>query len=573
MKQKIIVGIIGFIVLGTAVALGILYIYNMFTPSNEKIEAKTIFEQEAGVLKEDEAYIILNNEILPERAVDIGGAWYVSYEQAKSLCDRIFYDNKEKLLVFTTPDDILTVKAGEVVKTDASDKTLSDAAYLMMREDEPFILLDFVKENCRMTEKVFDDPSRIVIFSGKDQEYLFAKASKDIKVRNGASIREPYITELKEGESVMLSSTEGEVSKSFVKIITEDGIKGYVKESEISKSAYEKLNIDFKEPVFKSNDIGETVNLTWHALYVEHSGSAVREVLNNSKGINVLAPTWFKLQGDEGEYVSLANKDYVDTAHDNGIKVFAVLNDVEYEVNDLELLAYTSKRMKLQDRLIKEVKEYGIDGINLDLEKTGSKTAPYYIEFIRELSVNCHKEGIILSVDTAVPLSFNTYLRRDVLGQVCDYVMIMAYDEHYAGSDESGSVSSISWVRGAIENSDGDIPKEKLVIGIPFYTRLWEEKKDEGQMKIASVKTLRIPEAEELVKQKNAEPVFNEEVGQDYVQYEEDGSIFKIWLENETSIRLKCKAIKQGGCQGIASWKFEADIPWVWDIIEEEIRG
>ena len=472
MKQKIIVGIIGIIVLGAVAAVCISYIYKMFTPSNEKIEAQTVFENEAGGLKDGEAYLIINNDILAERAVNIGGAWYVSYEQAKELCDRIFYDSKEELLVFTTPDEILMSKAGEQTGNDPDGKP-----YLMMKDENPYILLEFVKNNCCMKAEYFDNPSRMVIFYGEDREYLYAKAGKDVRVRNGASIREPYITEIKEGEKVILSAADGEVSKSFVKIITEDGIRGYVKESEIGKSAYEKLHIGYEEPVYKADSIGETVNMTWHALYVEHSGSAVREVLSNSKGINVLAPTWFKLQGDDGEYVSLANRDYVETAHKNGIKVFAVLNDVEYEVNDLELLAYTSKRTALSDRLVKDAKEYGIDGINLDLEKTGSKSAPYYIQFIRELSVRCHKEGIILSIDTAVPLSFNTYLRRDVLGQVCDYVMIMAYDEHYAGSQESGSVSSISWVRGAIENAVPDIPKEKLIIGIPFYTRLWEEER------------------------------------------------------------------------------------------------
>jgi spore germination protein YaaH len=198
------------------------------------------------------------------------------------------------------------------------------------------------------------------------------------------------------------------------------------------------------------------------------------DLLKYADGVTTISPTWFRLTGNEGDITSFADSSYVDTMHARGVDVWGLVSNFEESVDTTKILSSTSTRKKLIAKLIDEAKRVGMDGINVDFETLATECGPHYIEFIRELSASCRRNSLVLSVDNYVPAAYNAFMDCEEQGKVVDYVIIMAYDEHYAGSEEAGSVSSIGYVENGIKDMAEMVPKDKIICAIPFYTRLWK---------------------------------------------------------------------------------------------------
>ena len=566
MRQNIVVKILGIIVFfAIGVVLG-SWLFNYMAPSKERIDLQEIYNVPAG-----EAKIFINDEEWEKNGIYIDGEVYVDYETVKKkLTENIYYSPNEQLVIVTTANDNIHAKADSSVYTINGEEKDFGRKIFTVKGGEVYLGLGFVSTYGKIDYAVYDNPGRAVVYSDFDTEFLTAVVSEDTEVRVKGDKKSEIICDLKSGDKVHVKAKGMELSKGYVGVLTTDGVIGYVKEETVKDSVYEKMTTEYIETEYKSLTKEGKVNLTWHAVYTEIGKNGLNELLDKSPGVNVVSPTWFRLTDEEGNFSSLANKGYVEAAHDRGVEVWALISDVEQEINTYNLFAYTQKRRTLIDGLIKTVKEYNIDGINIDFETLTAKSAPHYIQFLRELSVECRKEKIVLSVDSYVPMPFNEFYRRDIQGKVADYVVIMAYDEHYSGSAESGSVSSISWVTNAVNNTKEVVPSNKIIIGIPFYARLWEEKRNsDGSIDIVSVQSLSMETANETVSKNSATVVFNEETGQDYAQYEKNGSVYRIWLENAKSIRLKLETIKEGGCGGVASWRAGFETEDIWEVINE----
>ena len=188
--------------------------------------------------------------------------------------------------------------------------------------------------------------------------------------------------------------------------------------------------------------------MAWHQITNADANTTIASVLQNTKGINVISPTWFYLNDNNGNIASLASSDYVNYCHQNGIEVWALVSNLENkDVDTTSVLTYTSKRENLINNLISAAIQYNFDGINVDFEALSSEVGDSYIQFIRELSLKCANNGIVLSVDDYVPTSYTAFYNRAEQAVFADYVVVMAYDEHYSGSEEAGSVASIGFLR------------------------------------------------------------------------------------------------------------------------------
>ncbi|MEG2871511.1 MAG: glycosyl hydrolase family 18 protein, partial [Clostridium sp.] len=288
------------------------------------------------------------------------------------------------------------------------------------------------------------------------------------------------------------------------------------------------------------------------------------ELLSTSQGVNVIAPTWFSLSDNDGNYESLASKSYVDKAHAMGIQVWAVLDNFSREcsqnVQSEKLFAKTAARKKLISKLMKEADTYGFDGINLDFESLQEAAGVHYVQFIRELSVSCREKGIILSVDNYVPAAYNKFYNRKEQGIVADYVIIMGYDEHYAGGDP-GSVASLGYVEKGIKDTVDIVPKEKVINGVPFYTRLWTQKGD----KITS-KAMGIFSAKQWISDNNVELIWEEEIGQYYGEVQTADGFSYLWMEDAKSLGLKMDLIKKYDLAGVSGWKLGLETQDMWDV-------
>jgi spore germination protein YaaH len=272
--------------------------------------------------------------------------------------------------------------------------------------------------------------------------------------------------------------------------------------------------------------------------------------------------------GEKGEISEWCSNDYVKAVHNAGMEVWIVVNDLEPNTKTANVLKDSDKRENLEKNIVSKVKEYKAEGINVDFECVTTDSSPYYIQFIRELSVLCRKEQLVLSVDSYVSMPYNSFYYRDKVAEVADYVVIMGYDEHHSNSEEMGSNASISWTKKGIENSLSDgVPSDKLIVTVPFYARLFGV--PEGQSGFTDCNSYSMTDQQTLLKDENLTPTWDADTMQNYIEYNKDGKVWFMWMEDNKSIEAKLKVIKEAGIAGTGFWNIGYASSDVWDVVEK----
>lgn len=511
----------------------------------------------------EDAAIVLQNEIVEERARVIDGTWYLDLDTVhKYLNDRFYMDRNEDLLLYTLPEDIVKVVIGSSVKE--TEDGSEDLGYTIARYEgeKLYLAVDYVKQYTNFCYEVFTDPNRVQIDT-QWEEMQVASIKKNTQVREKGGVKSPILTDVAKGDKV----TVLEQMETWTKVKTADSVIGYVENKRLENTRSE-LPIpvtDYTEPEYTSLTRDYKINLGWHVVAGTAGNDTLQSVTANTKGLNVISPTWFKLSDNEGNFTSFASADYVEKAHGMGLEVWALVENIEYKdsIDMYQILSSTTTRRKLIDGLVTEVQQYGIDGINVDFEQISMDCGEHYIEFIRELSVSCRKNGIVLSVDNYVPTGYTDHYDRREQGIVADYVIIMGYDEHYAGSPEAGSVASINYVENGIADTVSQVPANKVINAIPFYTRIWETTGSSISSQAVGMEV-----AEEYVAAHNIDVEWNEETCQNYGEYTSGDTLYQVWLEDEESIRVKLNIMEKYGIGGVAAWRLGFEKPEIWDEIE-----
>ena len=511
----------------------------------------------------EDAAIVLQNEIVEERAKVIDGTWYLDLDTVhKYLNDRFYMDRNEDLLLYTLPEDIVKVVIGSSVKE--TEDGSEDLGYTIARYEgeKLYLAVDYVKQYTNFGYEVFTDPNRVQIDT-QWEEMQVASIKKNTQVREKGGVKSPILTDVAKGDKV----TVLEQMETWTKVKTADSVIGYVENKRLDNTRSE-LPIpvtDYTEPEYTSLTRDYKINVGWHVVAGTAGNDTLQSVTANTKGLNVISPTWFKLSDNEGNFTSFASADYVEKAHGMGLEVWALVENIEYKdsIDMYQILSSTTTRRKLIDALVAEVQQYGIDGINVDFEQISMDCGEHYIEFIRELSVSCRKNGIVLSVDNYVPTGYTDHYDRREQGIVADYVIIMGYDEHYAGSPEAGSVASINYVENGIADTVSQVPANKVINAIPFYTRIWETTGSS-----ISSQAVGMEMAEEYVAAHNIDVEWNEETCQNYGEYTSGDTLYQVWLEDEESIRVKLNIMEKYGIGGVAAWRLGFEKPEIWDEIE-----
>lgn len=509
-----------------------------------------------------DAAIVLQNEIVEERARVLDETWYLDLDTIhKYLNDRFYMDRNEDLLLYTLPDDIVKVVIGSSVKE--TEEGSEDLGYTIARYEgeKLYVAIDYVKQYTNFGYEVFTDPNRVQIDT-QWEEMQVASIKKNTQVREKGGVKSPILTDVEKDDRV----TVLEQMESWAKVKTADSVIGYVENKRLTNIRSE-LPIpvtDYTEPEYTSLTRDYKINLGWHVVAGTAGNDTLQSMVANTKELNVISPTWFKLSDNDGNFTSFASADYVKKAHDMGLEVWALIENIEYKnsIDMYQILSSTSTREKLIDALVAEVQQYGIDGINVDFEQISMDCGEHYIEFIRELSVSCRKNGIVLSVDNYVPTGYTDHYDRREQGIVADYVIIMGYDEHYAGSAEAGSVASINYVEDGIADTVSQVPAEKVINAIPFYTRIWETTGSSISSQAVGMAT-----AEEYVAAHNIDVEWNEETCQNYGEYKSGDTLYQVWLEDEESIRVKLNIMEKYGIGGVAAWRLGFEKPEIWDEI------
>ena len=427
--------------------------------------------------------------------------------------------------------------------------------------------MDFVKQYTDISYEMFHDPDRIVI-NNEWGDMTVASIRKAGKVRNLGGIKSPILREVEKNEVVRIL----EPMEDWTKILTQDGYIGYIKNDRLVKERTETRISDFVAPEYTNIQKDYKINLVWHQTTSMDANYNIIYDIANVKKVNTISPTWFSIASNDGTLDSLALADYVDTAHSNHMEVWPLVDNFSENIDFTAVMNSTSARNKIENQLIAAAIEYSFDGINVDFENISEDAADGYIQFMRELSVMCRKNGIVLSVDVPVPMDFTAHYNRKALGEVCDYLMIMGYDEHYDGSEEAGTVASLSFEEEGIQNTLQEVAAEKVVSGIPFYTRLWCTTTNEDGTTTVTSEAMGMNQAQQTLENNQVEASWDETTGQNYAQFNgESGELYQIWLEDTESLTRKLELIKNYDLGGVAEWKLGLEDDSVWDLIAKYI--
>lgn len=540
-------------------AAGIVsFLINRYKPGTEYMAGNEYF----NLTDENSVALIQNGELLEEQAVLIGGEPYAAYTYVESQLNSCFYwDEETKGILLTTSGGVQTLLPGDaaVAKTPGGQPAVQQES-----DGTVYISLDVVKEYTDLDYAYYSDPNRVVIRNEWDGVEQATVQSDTAQVRQKGGIKSLILADVQKGDTLLYL----ENLDNWCKVMTADGYTGYIQTEDISepeaieartakKDSYERITRDHK------------INLVWHQSTSTESNDAMAEMTAEMTGVNVISPTWFSVTDETGTISSLASAVYVKLAHEAGREVWGLIDNFNEAFDETTDLAYASVRSRIIEQLLAEAASCGMDGINVDFENLKEAGIPHYLQFLRELTSAAHAQNLVVSVDTPVPQAYTMYYQRGEQARFVDYMIVMAYDEHFAGSEEAGSVSSLPFVQQAVEEMTRVMPADQVICGIPFYTRVWTEKF--GQSAIIS-EVLGMDGAKNYAKENQMTETWDASLGQNVATVETSDARYTIWMEDEQSMEEKLKVIQSADLAGVAEWKLGFECADVWSLISEYIE-
>lgn len=542
-------------------------IIEKYSYSQEKADLYEYFH----ITKEEEVPIVLQDALIEEKAVMVDGVCYFDLETVHTYFnDRFYIDMTEQLLLYTTPTEIIRTEIGTSAYL-VGDET-QDAGYKLsfsraVGEDIVYyIAADFVKQYTNFSYEVYEEPYHMQVYT-QWEEAQVADITKDTAVRVLGGVKSPVLREIAAGEKVVIL----EKMETWCKVKTADAYIGYVENKFLENERTEARTpvTDYAVPEYTSLTKDHRISLGWHAIYATSGNGTLSDAIANTKDLTVIAPTWFSVSDEQGGMRSFAEASYVKKAHEKGLEVWGVVDDFNYEdtagvdVNVPGVLAATTTRTALIDNIMNAALGCGMDGINIDFERINDNRAGEdFVQFLRELSIKCRESGLVLSVDNYVPYEFNARYDLEEQGVVADYVIIMAYDEHWAGSKEAGSVASIDYVRYAIEKTGQYVPENKVITALPFYTRLWKTVGTE-----VSSEAYPMLSVDNVLATYGMEKTWDTVTSQNYAEITKGDTYYQIWIEDTQSIGVKLNVMQNYNLGGVAAWRLGYEPAAVWELI------
>lgn len=521
-------------------------------------------EEYYGVTQ-DRLAIVLQDEIIPEQAVCRDGICYFDLDTVHTYFNEGFYaDMAEQLLLYTTAADTYRVNIGESSWQNSVETKELGYAICFAENETLYVAADYVKLFTNYSYEVFNDLC-VQVYTEWDVREL-AEVVKDTQVRIKGGIKSPVLREIAKGETVEIL----EQMENWSKVKTSDSIIGYIENKRLADitTVSETPVTDYVPEEYTSLSMSGKVSLGWHAVGSVGGNDTLGAMAAEGKGMNVIAPTWFSLNDNEGSFRSFAADQYVQQAHGYGLKVWGVWDNFNYknetgsDINTYTVLSSTSKRQVLVQGIISAAMSLGLDGVNIDFEGLTEETGEHYIQFLRELSVECRKNNLVLSIDNYVPFNFNDFYRLDIQGEIADYVIIMGYDEHWHGSKDPGSVASIDYVSNGLSRTLEKVPAEKVVNALPFYTILWKTDGVEVTDEYITLNNMA-----DFLQRVNITPEWDEETCQNYAEWQSGSATYQIWVEDLESLKAKLSVMNAQNIAGVAVWRLGYGTPAAWELI------
>ena len=529
--------------------LGIVtHVVMKYIPSSEKMDLNEYY----GEMADGEIALVIGTEKLEERGLVDGDRVYLPLDVVNTyLNQRYYWDSANQQILYATPSELTSVSAS----SEAGDK-------VWVKDDKVYLNLTYVQEFTDLDAYITKDPYRIAIqYKFKNVKTVTVKKNTSIRYRGG--IKSAILTSVKKGTKLRLI----EEMENWDQVATDDGYIGYIDKKKVGEAEKTKFERSFKKEEYSYLTMDSKVNMVWHQVTSTDANAYFADATANMTGVNVISPTWFYLTDTSGNIASIASADYVSQAHEKGLQVWGLIDNFTQEVSTTETLSSTAARQNIISQLIQAAQDVGMDGINVDFESLSEDVGIHFLEFLRELSIECHKNNLVLSVDNPVPEDFTSHYDRAEQGRVVDYVIIMGYDEHYVGS-EAGSVASLPWVEQGIQDTLDEVPAERVINAIPFYTRLWRT--TGGNV---TSEAIGMEQAQQTIADNNVETYWDKTTSQNYGKYDIDNSTYQIWLEDAQSVAEKVKLVSKYDLAGVSAWKLGFENNGIWQVISDNLNN
>ena len=529
--------------------LGIVtHVVMKYIPSSEKMDLNEYY----GEMADGEIALVIGTEKLEERGLVDGDRVYLPLDVVNTyLNQRYYWDSANQQILYATPSELTS----ESASSEAGDK-------VWVKDDKVYLNLTYVQEFTDLDAYITKDPYRIAIqYKFKNVKTVTVKKNTSIRYRGG--IKSAILTSVKKGTKLRLI----EEMENWDQVATDDGYIGYIDKKKVGEAEKTKFERSFNREQYSYLTMDSKVNMVWHQVTSTDANAYFADATANMTGVNVISPTWFYLTDTSGNIASIASADYVSQAHEKGLQVWGLIDNFTQEVSTTETLSSTAARQNIISQLIQAAQDVGMDGINVDFESLSEDVGTHFLEFLRELSIECHKNNLVLSVDNPVPEDFTSHYDRAEQGRVVDYVIIMGYDEHYVGS-EAGSVASLPWVEQGIQDTLDEVPAERVINAIPFYTRLW--KTTGGNV---TSEAIGMDQAQQTIADNNVETYRDKTTSQNYGKYDIDNSTYQIWLEDAQSVAEKVKLVSKYDLAGVSAWKLGFENSGIWKVISDNLNN
>ncbi len=546
-KYKSIIAVAVLVIL--VAILGIVtHVVMKYIPSSEKMDLNEYY----GEMADGEIALVIGTEKLEERGLVVGDRVYLPLDVVNTyLNQRYYWDSANQQILYATPSELTS----ESASSEAGDK-------VWVKDDKVYLNLTYVQEYTDLDAYITKDPYRIAIqYKFKNVKTVTVKKNTSIRYRGG--IKSAILTSVKKGTKLRLI----EEMENWDQVATDDGYIGYIDKKKVGEAEKTKSERSFKREQYSYLTMDSKVNMVWHQVTSTDANAYFADATANMTGVNVISPTWFYLTDTSGNIASIASADYVSQAHEKGLQVWGLIDNFTQEVSTTETLSSTAARQNIISQLIQAAQDVGMDGINVDFESLSEDVGTHFLEFLRELSIECHKNNLVLSVDNPVPEDFTSHYDRAEQGRVVDYVIIMGYDEHYVGS-EAGSVASLPWVEQGIQDTLKEVPAKRVINAIPFYTRLWRT--TGGNV---TSEAIGMDQAQQTIADNNVETYWDKTTSQNYGKYDIDNSTYQIWIEDAQSVAEKVKLVSKYDLAGVSAWKLGFENSGIWKVISDNLNN
>lgn len=526
----------------------VTHVVMKYIPSSEKMDLNEYY----GEMADGEIALVIGTEKLEERGLVDGDRVYLPLDVVNTyLNQRYYWDSANQQILYATPSELTSVSAS----SEAGDK-------VWVKDDKVYLNLTYVQEFTDLDAYITKDPYRIAIqYKFKNVKTVTVKKNTSIRYRGG--IKSAILTSVKKGTKLRLI----EEMENWDQVATDDGYIGYIDKKKVGEAEKTKFERSFNREQYSYLTMDSKVNMVWHQVTSTDANAYFADATANMTGVNVISPTWFYLTDTSGNIASIASADYVSQAHEKGLQVWGLIDNFTQEVSTTETLSSTAARQNIISQLIQAAQDVGMDGINVDFESLSEDVGTHFLEFLRELSIECHKNNLVLSVDNPVPEDFTSHYDRAEQGRVVDYVIIMGYDEHYVGS-EAGSVASLPWVEQGIQDTLDEVPAKRVINAIPFYTRLWRT--TGGNV---TSEAIGMDQAQQTIADNNVETYWDKNTSQNYGKYDIDNSTYQIWLEDAQSVAEKVKLVSKYDLAGVSAWKLGFENSGIWQVISDNLNN